>query len=208
MGDELPRIYLARHGETAWTVTGQHTGHVDLPLTEHGESQAGKLSERLRTRTYAKVFTSPLHRARRTCELAGFGQIAEIDPDLIEWDYGRYEGLLNAEILKERPGWQMFRDGYPSGETPVQVAARADRVAKRVRAVGGDVLLFSSGDFLKVLASRWIGMDVIHGGSFLLNTASISTLAYANSLEEPVIQVWNDTCHLETRTCQADSQSR
>ncbi len=202
MGDKLPKIYLARHGETAWTVTGQHTGRVDLPLTEHGESQARKLAGRLQGRTFAKVFTSPLHRARRTCELAGFGGVAEIDPDLVEWDYGRYESLLNIEILKERPGWQMFRDGYPGGETPGQVAARADRVVKRVRAVAGDVLLFSSGDFLKVLAARWIGMDAIHGGSFMLNTASLSVLGYQNSLEQPSIQVWNDTCHLGTSNVQ------
>ena len=198
MGDKLPKIYLARHGETAWTVTGQRTGHVNLPLTEHGESQARRLGERLQGRTYTKVFASPLQRARRTCELAGFGGIAEVDPDLIEWDYGKYEGLLNAEILKERPGWQMFSDGYPGGETAGQVAARADRVVKRVRAVAGDVLLFSSGDFLKVLTARWIGMDAIHGASFMLNTASVSVLGYQDSLEQSTIQIWNDTCHLGT----------
>lgn len=198
MGDKLPKIYLARHGETAWTVTGQRTGHVNLPLTEHGESQARRLGERLQGRTYTKVFASPLQRARRTCELAGFGGIAEVDPDLIEWDYGKYEGLLNAEILKERPGWQMFSDGYPGGETAGQVAARADRVVKRVRAVAGDVLLFSSGEFLKVLTARWIGMDAIHGASFMLNTASVSVLGYQDSLEQSTIQIWNDTCHLGT----------
>ena len=196
MGDNLPKLYLARHGETAWTVTGQRTGRKDLPLTEHGECQARKLAERLQGRAYVKVFTSPLQRARRTCELAGFGAVAEIDPDLIEWDYGRYEGLRNAEILKERPGWQMFRDGYPGGETPGQVAVHPDQIIKRVRAVAGDVLLFSSGDFLKMLAARWIGMDTNHGESLMLDTASLSVLGY-QSLEQSAIQVWNDTCHLE-----------
>lgn len=196
IGDKLRKIYLARHGETAWTITGQHTGHVDLPLTEHGECQARKLGERLQGRTFANVFTSPLHRARRTCELAGFKGVAEIDPDLVEWDYGEYEGLLNVEILKKRPGWEMFRDGFPGGETAGQVAVRADRVVKRVRAVAGDVLLFSSGDFLKVLAARWIGVDAIHGGSFMLNTASLSMLGYENTFDQSTIEGWNDTCHL------------
>lgn len=198
MGDKLPKIYLARHGETAWTITGQHTGRVDLPLTEHGECQARKLAERLQGRAFAKVFASPLHRARRTCELAGFGAVAEIDPDLVEWDYGKYEGLRNVEIVREHPGWQRFRDGYPGGETPAQVAVRADRVVNRVRAVAGEVLLFSSGDFLKVLAARWIGMDAIHGGSFMLDTASVSVLGYQDSLEQSTIQIWNDTCHLDS----------
>ncbi len=145
MSETFPVIYLARHGETAWTVTGQHTGLTDLPLTERGEDNARRLGEALRLLTFAKVFTSPLRRAMRTCELAGFQSVAEIDRDLVEWDYGDYEGRLTVDILRERPGWQLFRDGCPGGESPQQVAGRADRVVRRVRAVTGNVLLFSSG---------------------------------------------------------------
>jgi broad specificity phosphatase PhoE len=145
MSETLPAVYLARHGETAWTVTGQHTGRTDLALTEPGEGNAQRLGEHLSGLTFAKVFTSPLRRAMRTCELAGFGSVAQIDGDLVEWDYGEYEGRLTVDILKERPDWQLFRDGCPGGESPQQVAARADRVVGRVRAVTGDVLVFSSG---------------------------------------------------------------
>src|SRR6266478_2369527 len=147
MSAVLPLVYLARHGETAWTLSGQHTGLTDLPLTERGERHARRLQERLRNVTFAKVFTSPLQRATRTCELAGFGAVAEIDRDVLEWSYGEYEGRLTADIHKERPQWQLFRDGCPGGESPNEVGAGADRVVKRVRAVKGDVLLFSSGHF-------------------------------------------------------------
>jgi broad specificity phosphatase PhoE len=140
--EELGVIYMARHGETAWSRTGQHTGLTDLPLTEQGERNARKLGERLKGLTFAKVFTSPLGRAMRTCELAGFGSVAEIDPDLIEWDYGEYEGRTTADIHAERPDWSLFRDACPGGESPRQIAARADRVARRLRAETGDVLLF------------------------------------------------------------------
>src|SRR5271166_4302034 len=204
MGDKLPKIYLARHGETAWTITGQHAGRVDLPLTDHGECEARKLAGRLQGGTYAKVFTSPLQRARRTCVLVGFEGVAEIDPDLVEWDYGRYEGLLRSEILKDNPGWHLFQDGCPGGETPEQVTARADRVVKRVRAIAGDVLLFSSRDLIKVLPTRWIGMDAVHGESSLLNTASLSMLGYQNRLEQSAIQLWNDTCHLRAANVPGD----
>src|SRR5262249_50741002 len=161
MNASVPVVYLARHGETAWTITGQHTGRTDLPLTEHGEDMARRLGERLRGKSFVKVFTSPLRRAMRTCELAGFGALAEIDPALTEWDYGDYEGRLTADILAERPGWQLFRDGSPGGESPEQVAARADHVVQRVRRNAGDVLLFSSGHFLRMLAARWIGAEPI-----------------------------------------------
>ncbi len=152
MSDLLSAVYLARHGETAWSLSGQHTGRTDLPLTERGERNARALGRRLRGLRFAKVFTSPLKRAVRTCELAGFGAAAEIDPDLVEWDYGQYEGLRTADIHAERPDWQLFRDGCPGGETPEQVGARADRVIERLRAVRGDVLVFSHGHFLRVLA--------------------------------------------------------
>lgn len=193
MNASVPVVYLARHGETAWTITGQHTGRTDLPLTEHGEDMARRLGERLHGKSFVKVFTSPLRRAMRTCELAGFGALAEIDPDLTEWDYGDYEGRLTADILAERPGWQLFRDGSPGGESPEQVAARADHVVQRVRRNAGDVLLFSSGHFLRMLAARWIGAEPILGRSLMLSTASLSGLSYEHT--DPAIWLWNDTAH-------------
>ena len=197
VNEVLPIVYLARHGETAWTLSGQYTGLTDLPLTERGERNARRLDERLRGLSFAKVFTSPLQRAARTCELAGFGAVAEIDRDLVEWDYGQYEGRRTAEIRKERPDWELFRDGCPGGESPAQVAARADRVVSRMRAVPGDVLLFSSGHFIRVLATRWIGLEVTANAKrFMLSTASLSAVGYENELSRPVIRLWNDTHHV------------
>ncbi len=198
MSGVLPVVYLARHGETAWTVSGQHTGLTDLPLTERGERNARRLEERLRGLICVKVFTSPLQRTTRTCELAGFGALAEIDRDLLEWNYGEYEGRLTSDIHRERPDWQLFRDGCPGGESPKEVGARADRVVKRVRAVGGDVLLFSSGHFLRVFAARWLGLEPGAGRFFLLSTASLSALGYEHNLSEPVIRLWDDTRHVGT----------
>jgi broad specificity phosphatase PhoE len=198
MSDALPVIYLARHGETAWNLTGQHMGVVDLPLTERGERNARRLGGRLRGLTFVKVFTSPLQRASRTCELAGFKAAAVVDPDLLEWNYGTYEGKTTAEILKERPGWDMFRDGYPGGESAAQVGARADRIVDRVRAIGGNVLLFSHGHFLRLLAARWLGLKPVAGRFFLLNPASLTALGYEDNRSQPVIRFWNDTRHLET----------
>jgi probable phosphoglycerate mutase len=192
----LPVIYLARHGETAWSITGQHTGLTDLPLTERGEQNARRLGERLVALTFAKVFTSPLQRAARTCELAGFGAAAEIDPDLVEWNYGDYEGVRTAEIHAKRPDWQLFRDGCPNGESPERIGARADRVVSRVRAINGDVLIFSSGHFLRVLTARWLGVEPAAGRFFMLSTASVSVLGYEHSLSQPVIRLWNDTRHV------------
>jgi broad specificity phosphatase PhoE len=196
MSATLSVTYVARHGETAWTLTGQHTGLTDLPLTERGERNARRLGERLKALTFARVFTSPLRRAFRTCELAGFAGVAKVDPDLVEWNYGQYEGRRTAEILAERPGWQLFRDGCPAGETPDEVGARADRVASRVRATQGDVLLFSSGHFLRVLAARWLGVEPGAGRFFLLSTASLSALGYEHDLTQPVIRLWDDTRHV------------
>ena len=196
MSEVLPIVYLARHGETAWTLSGQHTGLTDLPLTERGERNARRLGERLHGVTFAKVFTSPLQRATRTCELAGFRAVAEIDRNLLEWNYGEYEGRLTTEIHKERPDWQLFRDGCPGGESPNEVGMRADRVVKRVRAVEGDVLVFSSGHFLRVFAARWLGLDAAFGRYFLLSTASLSALGYEHNLSEPVIRLWDDTRHV------------
>jgi len=197
MIENLPVVYVARHGDTAWTESGQHTGLADLPLTPHGERHARQLGERLEGLKVAKVFTSPLQRAIRTCELAGFGSVAEIDPDLVEWDYGQYEGLHIEEVLARRPDWQLFRDGCPEGESPAQIGERAERVVQRVRTVPGDVLLFSSGHFLRVLATRWLGLETIYGGKYLaLSTASLSELGYEHNLSQPVIRLWNDTHHV------------
>ena len=193
MSAALPVVTFARHGETAWTVTRQHTGRTDLPLTERGEADARRLGARLRGTRFAKVWTSPLARAWRTCELAGFGAAAERDADLSEWDYGKYEGRTSAEILAERPGWNLFRDGCPGGESPAQIAARADRALARVRACGGDALLFSSAHFLRVFTARWLGLDVAAAGWFVLGTASISKLGYEHALSEPVVALWNES---------------
>ncbi len=197
MTDVLPVVYLARHGETAWSLSGQHTGLTDLPLTERGERTASHLGGRLRELTFSKVFTSPLQRARRTCALAGYGDVAEVDSDLVEWDYGQYEGRRTAEILAERPGWQLFRDGCPGGESPQQVALRADRVVGRARDVKDNVLLFSSGHFIRVLAARWLGLEPTQNSRyFALSTASLSALGYERDLSRPVIQLWNETRHV------------
>ncbi len=198
MSEILPIVYLARHGDTAWTVSGQHTGLTDLPLTAAGELHARRLGERLKGLKLAKVFTSPLRRAARTCELAGFEGVAETDPDLVEWNYGEYEGLRSAEILRKRPDWQLFRDGCPGGESPAQIGERADRVVLRARAVAGDVLLFSSGHFIRVLADRWLALSPGGVGKhLLLGTASLSALGYEHTLSQPVIRLWNDDHHLD-----------
>jgi probable phosphoglycerate mutase len=196
MNETLPAIYLARHGETAWSLSGQHTGLTDVPLTERGERNARRLGERLAGLAFAKVFTSPLQRAARTCELAGFGASAEVDRDLVEWNYGKYEGLRTVEILAQYPDWQLFRDGCPGGESPDQIGARADRVVSRVRAIKGNVLIFSSGHILRVLAARWLGLEPAAGRFFMLNTASVSVLGYENNLSQPVTRLWNDTRHV------------
>jgi broad specificity phosphatase PhoE len=196
MSESLPIIYLARHGETAWSLSGQHTGLTDLPLTERGERNARRLAERLKGLEFNKVFSSPLQRAMRTCELAGFGGRAEVDRDLLEWNYGEYEGRRTEEIHAERPGWQLFRDGCPGGESPQQVGLRADRVVKRTRELQRNVLIFSSGHILRVLGARWLGLEPAGGKYFLLSTASLSALGYEHNLSQPVIQLWNDTNHV------------
>ena len=192
MSSALPEIHAIRHGETAWTETHQHTGLTDIPLTERGERQAHRFGEHLRGRTFAHIFTSPLQRARRTCELAGFGGTARIDPELVEWNYGEYDGLTRTEILKRSPAWQLFRDGCPGGESMDEIGARADRVIGRLRALEGDVLLFSSGHFMRVFAARWLGLDGSCGRLFLLSTTTLSILGYDHSKSEPLIRLWND----------------
>lgn len=199
MSESLPIVYLARHGETAWSLSGQYTGLTDLPLTEHGERTAWRLGERLRELTFAKVISSPLVRARRTCELAGFGAVAEVDQDLMEWNYGQFEGRRSAEVHAEHPEWQLFRDGCPGGESPAQVSERADRVIRRARGITGNVLLFSSGHFIRVLAARWLGLEPsMNSRYFLLSTASLSALGFDNDLSRPVIRLWNETRHVDT----------
>ena len=193
----LPTAYLARHGETAWSLSGQHTGLTDLPLTERGESNARKLGERLQPVRFELVWTSPLQRAKATCDLAGFAATAQSDRDLVEWNYGEYEGRRTVDILQQRPGWQLFRDGCPGGESPADVGARADRVIDRIRTADGNVLLFSSGHFLRVLGARWLGLPPGDGRYFMLATASLSTLGYEHGLDEPVIRFWNDTGHVD-----------
>lgn len=188
----LPRIYLVRHGETEWTISGQYTGRADIPLTAHGEDTARELGLRLRGIPFADVLTSPLLRAQRTCALAGLAPAAEIEPDLAEWDYGDYEGRTPAEIRASRPGWNPFRDGSPNGETPDQISARADRFIARLRGRRGNIALFSHGHFGRVLGARWIGLSVALAQRFLLGTASLSVLCYEHErTDQPAIAMWN-----------------
>jgi broad specificity phosphatase PhoE len=194
---KFPTLIVARHGETAWSLSGQHTGRTDIPLTPNGEREAEALGRRLRGLDLALLLTSPLQRARRTSEIAVGDHRATLDPDLAEWDYGDYEGITTAEILTRRPGWSLFRDGCPNGETAAQVGARADRAIARIRANPGSVLVFSHGHFSRVLAARWLGLPAGHGCYFTLSTASLSILGYEHGLTEPVILSWNDTAHLD-----------
>jgi broad specificity phosphatase PhoE len=183
------KIFLFRHGETEWSRLGRHTGTTDLPLTESGRAAAEALRAVLAPESFAAVVTSPLRRARETCELAGLGSRAEIDPDLSEWNYGAYEGRTTADIHAERPGWVIFRDGCPGGETPAQVAARADRVIAKVRASDGDVALFSHGHFSRLFAARWIELPPAEGEHLLLDTSTLCVLGYYG--HAPAIRIWN-----------------
>ncbi len=186
------QVYFIRHGETDWSRSGRHTGRTDLPLTGQGEQNARSLAGRLASVGFGAVLTSPRQRARRTCELAGLGASARVEPDLAEWDYGDYEGKRSAEILGERPGWNIFRDGCPNGESPSQVSVRADGLISRLRAMEGNVALFSHGHFGRALAARWIGLPVAEGERFLLNTASVGILGFERA-DPPVaaIVLWN-----------------
>jgi probable phosphoglycerate mutase len=194
MSESLPQVYLARHGETAWTISRQHTGRTDLPLTPRGEANARSLGERLRAETFDLVFVSPMARARRTCELAGFGAQARPDADLLEWDYGVDEGLTTAEIRTKTPGWQLFRDGCPGGESVEAISARADRVVARLRKARR-IILFGHGHFFRVLGARWLGLPPAEGRHFWLGTAALCILGYEHALNEPVIRLWNDDRH-------------
>jgi broad specificity phosphatase PhoE len=192
MTGSLPQVYLVRHGQTAWTISRQHTGRTNIPLSEQGERDAQELSLRLKGISFAQVLCSPLQRARQTAELAGFGDQAQIDPDLTEWDYGAYEGRRTDDIRAERPGWRQFKDDCPGGETLQAVSLRADRVVGRVRALGGGVLAFAHGDILRILAARWLGLPAVDACHLHLTTASVSILGYEHDLDEPVIRLWND----------------
>jgi probable phosphoglycerate mutase len=196
MSEALPEVYLARHGETEWTISGRHTGRTDIPLTLRGEQNARALGARLARISFARVFASPMQRARRTCALAGFDAIAEVDPDLLEWDYGRYEGKTSAEIRAGRPDWSLFRDGCPDGESVAAVGARADRVVARLRGIEGRVLLFGHSHIFRVLAARWLGLPPGDARLFVLGTASLSILGYEHNRAEPALRLWNDDRHV------------
>jgi broad specificity phosphatase PhoE len=183
------RVYLVRHGETQWSLSGQHTGVSDIALTENGRMAARLLKPVLTNETFALVLTSPLHRARETCELAGLGARAIVEPELVEWKYGDYEGITTAQIRVTRPGWSVFRDGCPGGETPEEVAARADRVLAKVRAAQGNVALFAHGHIFRVLAARWINLPASYGEHFLLDTATLNILGYYG--DSPALKIWN-----------------
>lgn len=190
---ELPRIYLVRHGETAWSRSGQHTGRTDLTLTPEGEAEARTLTTRMAGIPFARVFSSPRRRACQTCELAGLGDGMVIEPDAAEWDYGAYEGLRAEEIRAERPDWNIYRDGCPAGESPEDIAARADRLIARLRTLSGATALFSHGHFSRVLAVRWAGWPVAAAGQLQINTASLGLLTCEQSRSRPVIALWNST---------------
>ena len=187
------KIFVIRHGETAWSLSGQHTGRTDIGLTTHGESEGRQLLPRLRDIPFSHVLTSQWQRARQTCALAGLESQAEIEPDLSEWNYGEYEGRRSVDIRKERPNWNVFQDGCPHGESPAQICDRADRLIKRLHTLGGNVALFSHGQFGRVLATRWIGLPVAAGQHFSLGVASLSILASDPAHPEvPVIERWNE----------------
>ena len=186
------RLYFMRHGETAWSISGQHSGRADIPLTKNGEEEARQLGDRIRIFSFDHVLTSPLQRARRTCELAELSRDAKVDADLIEWDNGDYESRTHAEIVAMRPNWNIFRDGCPNGEMPEQISARADRLIQRLINLDGNVALFSHSHFGRVLAARWIGLSLEYAQHLLLNTASLSILCYEHDrADQRAIQLWN-----------------
>ena len=189
MAGKQQTVYLLRHGETEWSLSGRHTGATDISLTENGRLAARVLKPILAQETFALVLSSPLHRARETCELAGLGNRAHLEPDLMEWNYGIYEGLTTEQIHQTRPGWSVFRDGCPGGESPEQVAARADRVIAKVRTAEADVALFAHGHILRVIAARWIDLPASHGEHFLLDTATLNVLGYY--YDSPALKIWN-----------------
>jgi len=197
MPAELPQVYLARHGETEWSLSGQHTGTTDIPLTPNGEVQARKLGERIADLKFDRVWSSPRARAIRTAELAGLGGRIEVDPDLAEWDYGTYEGLTSEEIHAHDPNWLIYRDGCPGGESVEAVTDRVDQVIARLRTLPGTSILFSHGHLTRLLAVRWLGLPVINGQYFKVGTAALGTLSSERDVDNPVIELWNDRRHTE-----------
>ncbi|MDH4470764.1 MAG: histidine phosphatase family protein [Verrucomicrobiae bacterium] len=201
MPSNLPQIYLARHGETAWSLSGQHTGHTDIPLTPQGEKNAQQLGERLEKKSFTHVYSSPLQRAMKTAALAGFKDLVQPEPYLLEWNYGEYEGLTTKEILQKKPDWLIFKDGCPGGESPNQVATRCDQLIQKIKSLQqeapGDILLFAHSHILRMLATRWLDLPANDGRFYLLSTASLSILGYEHNSSEPVIRLWNDTSHLQ-----------
>ena len=193
MSNPEQKVYLLRHGETEWSLNGRHTGVTDIPLTENGRKLARQLQPILAREKFVMVLTSPLQRARDTCELAGLGTLAGVDRDLMEWNYGEYEGLTTEQIRQTRPDWSLFSDGCPGGESPLQVSVRADRIISRVRTVDGNVALFSHGHILRVLAARWINLSASYGENFLLDTATLNVLGYYR--ESPAFKIWNAPLH-------------
>lgn len=205
-------VFAIRHGETAWSLSGQHTGTTDIPLTDNGRRLAERMRPVLAREAFALVLTSPLTRARETCALAGLGHRAVVEPDLVEWNYGKYEGLTPRQIHEAAPGWLIFRDGCPGGETPAAVGARVDRVIARARALDGDVALFAHGHVLRVLAARWLGLPAGGGQHFLLDTGTLNVLGYYRGI--PAVKIWNAPLPGESRgaestdPCIAGSGSR
>ena len=191
MSESLPEVHLVRHGETVWTLAARFTGRAEIPLTERGERDAARLADVLRGIEFTRAFTSPLGRARRTCELAGFGAVAAVDPDLSEWDYGTYEGRTREQIREGKPDWSLFRDGCPGGESVEAVGARADRVIARLRSGGGRILLFGHGHFSRVMAARWLAQPAGNGACFELFPCARCILSFEHDLEAPTIRLWN-----------------
>lgn len=189
MASEAQKIYLIRHGETEWSRDGKHTGVTDVLLTDHGRQTARSLQPVLAREQFVLVLTSPLQRARETCELAGLANASGVEPDLVEWNYGEYEGLTTKQIQSAKPGWSVFHQGCPGGESPEQVAARADRVLAKVRATVGNVALFAHGHILRVIAARWVNQPPSFGEHLLLDTATLSVLGYY--YDTPALKAWN-----------------
>ena len=194
---QSPRLFLIRHGNTDWSDSGKHTGRTDIPLNAGGEQHARLLGARLKGEKFSRVFVSPLIRVRRTCELAGFADHAEVTPDLIEWNYGSYEGRLTIDVHRERPDWYLYRDGAPGGESPEEVAARADRFISLVRPIEGDVAAFSSAQIIRMIVARWLGLPPLGASYFHTDTASIGILGYEHNRSQPVVRLWDDVGTLD-----------
>ncbi len=194
--ENLPRLFLIRHGDTDWSDSRKHTGRTDVPLNARGERHARLLGERLKGGAFSRVFVSPLIRVRRTCEIAGFAARAEMNLDLVEWDYGDYEGRLSVDVERERPSWELYRDGAPHGESPEQVASRADSFINLVRSIKGDIAAFSSAQIIRMIAARWLGLPPLAARYFYTATTSVGILGYEHNRDQPVMMLWDDIASL------------